>query len=152
VNVHELHEDYRSELVVRLFSRFEMSADGCWLWTGKQSGPGYGGISVLGRKRYVHRVAHELFLGPIPSGFQVDHLCRVRLCFCPDHLEAVTQAENNARSESLTARFARQTHCKYGHPFNERNTRRTKQGARVCRACHVRDVLAARKRRRELAS
>lgn len=71
----------------------------CWLWDAALINGGYAQITVGGVKRMVHRVAHELWIGPIPDGYEVDHLCFVRHCFRPEHLEAVTLAENRRRSD-----------------------------------------------------
>jgi hypothetical protein len=72
--------------------------DGCWLWTGSTLKNGYGNLmGTDGRNQYAHRVAHVLFIGPIPEGYEVDHLCRVRNCVKPAHLEAVTRQENLRR-------------------------------------------------------
>lgn len=70
-----------------------VSRDDCWLWGSTVADTGYGRIGT----DYVHRIAHEEYIGPIPDGYQVDHLCRVRLCVNPEHLEAVTQQENLRR-------------------------------------------------------
>ena len=74
--------------------------DTCWLWTGAVSAGGYGRIGEASSSRTLqaHRVAYELFVGRIPEGLHIDHLCSERRCVRPDHLEAVTQAENNLRS------------------------------------------------------
>lgn len=77
-----------------LESRRFISETGCWEWTGAAASTGYGRI---GGSDYVHRVSHETYKGPIPEGHQVDHLCRNRICFNPQHLEAVTQEENLRR-------------------------------------------------------
>lgn len=104
----------------------------CWLWTGLLADNGYGRFG----KRYVHQVAYERWVGPIPDGMELDHLCRVRHCANPAHLEAVTHRENDLRSPHTPAAVnARKTHCIRGHAFDEANTRVTPDGRRQCRAC-----------------
>lgn len=73
----------------------------CWIWGGKPDGKGYGQHKVSGVFVMAHRFAHELLIGPIPDGYEVDHLCRVRLCVRPEHLEAVTPAVNTWRAAHL---------------------------------------------------
>lgn len=81
----------------RLLARIEETDDGCWVWTGAQQGAGYGMLRVDGEGASAHRLAHEEWIGPIPDGLEIDHLCRVRLCINPEHLEAVTHLENMRR-------------------------------------------------------
>jgi len=69
----------------------------CWCWTGHLDPGGYGVFWVAGRHCGAHRVAYELFRGSIPEGLEIDHLCRVRHCVSPWHLELVTHAENVRR-------------------------------------------------------
>lgn len=72
--------------------------DACWHWlAGISAATGYGNIWWLGRTQSAHRVAYTLLRGPIPPALTIDHLCRVRHCVNPAHLELVTQAENNRR-------------------------------------------------------
>lgn len=70
----------------------------CWGWVGYVTPNGYGMVGDGRRVTYAHRLAYELYVGPIPPGLHIDHLCRERRCVRPDHLEAVTQAENNRRA------------------------------------------------------
>lgn len=65
----------------------------CWYWIGARDRNGYG---VFGQLK-AHRYAYTLLVGEIPQGLGLDHLCRVRRCVNPKHLEPVTQAENNRR-------------------------------------------------------
>ena len=82
----------------RLMSRFEVEAStGCWLWTGTLTWGGYGQIGRHGTNVTAHRAMWEQLRGPIPAGLAVDHLCLVRKCVNPDHLELVTYSENNYR-------------------------------------------------------
>ena len=77
-----------------LDSGYVVRESGCWEWTGAVSSAGYG---RLGASDYAHRASHEEFVGPIPDGHEVDHLCRNRICINPAHLEAVTKRENLLR-------------------------------------------------------
>jgi hypothetical protein len=110
----------------------------CWLWEGNRQNQGYGLIFKEGRQLLPHRVAWELAYGqPPPAGLELDHLCRVRLCVNPNHLEPVTHRENCRRGMAPAAIRARDTHCRNGHEFTPENTIRTRKGWRRCRACHL---------------
>ena len=91
----------------------------CWLYTRTINKDGYSAISIKGKHEAVHRVSYKLFKGLIPKGLQIDHLCRVRNCFNPNHLEAVTPRVNSMRGYSPSALNARKTKCKNGHEFNQ---------------------------------
>lgn len=69
----------------------------CWIWHGAGKTGRYGRYSVNGRMEQAHRVAYEWSVGPIPTGLQLDHLCRQTLCVNPDHLEPVSASENVQR-------------------------------------------------------
>jgi hypothetical protein len=108
---------------------------GCWLWTGALSGSRkYGSFYYDGRMQKAHRVAYQIFVGPVPDGLDLDHLCRVPSCCNPDHLEPVTRSENLRRSPDMD-RNSNKTHCCRGHKFTAVNTIWRTQGWRGCRAC-----------------
>ncbi len=95
----------------------------CWLWTTYIDKGGYG--------HYGPRLAHRVAFGTIPDGCVIDHLCRVRACVRPSHLEAVTQLTNIRRGVG----HGKETHCPKGHPYDQANTRRHKNGGRCCKTC-----------------
>jgi len=68
----------------------------CWEWQGSRAN-GYG-LFRMGHTRYAHICAYEWLVGRVPEGKELDHLCRVRYCVNPDHLEAVTHRQNMIRS------------------------------------------------------
>lgn len=116
---------------VRILKRVEVNAQGCWTWTGPLAPNGYGQVNAWDKRWLVHRLAYTLMVGPIPVGLQIDHLCRVRNCVRPTHLEPVTQAENLRRQGTAV------THCPRGHEYTVANTYRAPGSPRLrrCRAC-----------------
>jgi|ERR1035437_9980653 hypothetical protein len=109
--------------------------DTCWLWTASGNGHGYGVFFFQGRPIPAHRYAYELLIEPIAEGLQLDHLCRVRHCVNPSHLEPVNNRTNSLRGVGACARNATKTHCKHGHPFAGHNLIITSNGWRKCRTC-----------------
>jgi len=107
----------------------------CWLWTACKDRDGYGIFYYNGTNYRAHRMAYELIVGPIPEGLTIDHLCRVRACVNPDHLEPVTQRENVLRGDTVPAKNAKKTHCKQGHPYSGYNLYIRTNGYRSCRTC-----------------
>jgi hypothetical protein len=133
-------------------------SEGCWEWDGAHTTAGYPETWDGERPLYAHRVAYEMWVGPIPEGYEVDHLvCDNPGCLRPDHLRAVTPWENNRRSRSMGARHARTTHCPRGHRYDTANThiyvKPTGRSARVCRACwKLKNDAKPRKGRRPLTT
>jgi HNH endonuclease len=124
------------EVVDRFLAAIEPDESGCWLWSGDHFVDGYARMRVGGGQQIgVHRLAYELLVAPIPAGFHIDHLCRVKGCINPDHLEAVTQRVNTLRGEGPTAVNARKQACVHGHPFTPENIYWGSDGYRRCQTC-----------------
>ena len=120
---------------IRLVGEF-----GCWEWTACKMQSGYGKY----QKTVAHRWAYEFFIRQIPSGLQMDHLCRNRACANPNHVEPVTHKEN-ARRGIPFSKWANKTHCPSGHPYDDKNTllyiRKNGHRSRMCIACRSSDKM-----------
>jgi hypothetical protein len=127
-------EPIRSRIERRVTREDRGHTSPCWIWEGATDKDGYPHMNVYEgpsgsrRKRLVRvqRVVHSEYVGPIPEGYEVDHLCHVVQCLNPAHLEAVTPAENLRRRRR---RRATETQCANGHGSEHRNT---SGGCRVC--------------------
>lgn len=161
-------------VLARFLAKVEPGSEtGCWMWTACIAGGGYGYLTVeTGKPRVAHKLAYEHWIGPVPDGLTLDHLCHSndpecpgggdclhRRCVNPDHLEPVTRGENVLRGVGFAAVNARKTHCPEGHPYDEANTYvNPVSGYRICRACgrerniqryrDDRDAICAERRRR----
>lgn len=126
----------KSDPYARLIQGRTINPNGCWISSLQPSAAGYIYVGQ-GRgepKILAHRLSYERNVGPIPDGFDLDHLCRNRSCWNYEHVEPVTRQVNLLRGETLTAEHARAIACPKGHAFDERNTGRSKHG-RFCREC-----------------
>lgn len=129
-----------TQLWKKFLAKMEETPDGCWNWTGSRNNKGYGQHTIL-----AHRLAYEMFVGPIPDDLGLDHACVNPPCVNPTHLRPMSQADNCARN--------RRTHCKHGHPltpdniyFHRRKSR--KSPSRECRICAIRTAVKATRRYR----
>lgn len=130
--------------VARLFEKIEIDPSivykgvPCWLWAGAINADGYSSITMGNKTQDAHRVMYKMFIEEnLTTEEQCDHLCRVRRCVNPAHLEIVDNKENQMRGVSFSAVNAKKTHCVNGHPFDERNTyfRKRHPTRRDCREC-----------------
>ena len=117
--------------------------DGCWIWQGKVTAHGYGQVNYRATtgKQYqtpAHRMAYIIFVGDIPNGLTIDHLCRNRTCWRPSHLEAVTYQENVLRGDGVAAKNASKMYCRKGHELGASNVQQADaaRGWRTCRECN----------------
>lgn len=126
----------RVDPVTRFAERVDTSGD-CWIWQGCCNWGGYGRFHDGTREVGAHRFSWAAFVGPIPDGLHIDHLCKQRKCVNPDHLEPVTPQINTLRSENFIAVNARKTHCVRGHPLSGPNLYVCPRGKRECRQCRA---------------
>jgi len=107
----------------------------CWEWQGGVLSNGYGRCQSVEYGVLAHRVSYQIFVGPIPAGLTIDHLCRNRRCINPDHLEAVTPRVNVLRGDTIVAANASKTHCPKGHELAGDNLYLAPSRRRYCRTC-----------------
>lgn len=123
--------------------------DECWLWTGARTSGGYGSVGHNRRHMSAHVLAYEHWVGPVPEGQVLDHLCRNRACCNPAHLEPVTTSENARRTTPFRQP---RTSCPRGHEFTPENTYTAPNGKRQCIACQRQRERDYRRRRRDASS
>lgn len=119
---------------------------GCWIWLLVRNPEGYGLFRVNGKTVLAHRFSYEQKHGPIPDGLQSDHLCRVRSCVNPDHIEPVTPKVNTNRGVNHNKE---KTHCLRGHVLSGKNLYIRPDGDRECKACHLMHCENYRLKKRE---
>jgi hypothetical protein len=126
---------------------------GCWIWQGTKRSNGYGVTVYKGTQTTTHRVMYQICKGVLlAKDIEIDHTCNNRDCINPDHLEAVSHAENMSRGAK------RRTTCRNGHEWNDKNTytsevKRKQGGTRIqryCRLCRCQHQKDLRTRRKEL--
>lgn len=130
----DLNDRPTAHALTRFFGRVRPDESGCWEWTGAVNGKGYGVFCG----EMAHRVTYSWFVGQIPSGLHIDHLCFNRWCVNAAHMEAVTVAENTRRGNI----WNRTGRCFAGHRLTPDNIYYYRNGARgiqrTCRRCRIR--------------
>ena len=114
-----------------LFSRRVIDSNGCWIYTGPESGEGYGAFAMVYKRkntRNAHRTSFLIFKGAIPEGMEVHHTCHNRKCFNPEHL-TITEIIDHRRLHNCV------THCASGHEYTPENIYMFR-GSKKCRTCH----------------
>lgn len=132
-----MNPQMKDKLAAKLLANSEPTETGCLRWLGRHNHKGYGDFYNAGKYLRAHRVAYEVWIGPIPEGLEIDHVyakgCRFRDCIEPSHLEAVTHTENIRRKPQPS-------HCPEGHEYTKENTalwrRKNRPGMnKICRTC-----------------
>jgi hypothetical protein len=127
-------EDVRGYILDRVVEEDRGHSTRCWIWQLSCNTGGYpqGRPPRSPATTRISRVAYEVFVGPIPEGLELDHLCRVIRCCNPAHLEPVTHAENMRRRL-----WKRTTVCLHGHPWVPSNIKVFSDGRRTCLTCRT---------------
>lgn len=143
----------RRPAVDRFAEKVALTESGCIEWIASLNNRGYGTFaSGHGSTVVAHRWSYEYHVGPIPSGFQLDHLCENRACINPDHLDPVTARANLLRAAGMAAINASKTHCPAGHAYSGDNLYIVpKNGDRRCRTCAPMHAAARRANNRKAA-
>ena len=131
--MYPLSEQELENALDRGLKRVIVSPDGCWLWTGAPAAHGYSRVFSGSRTIVLHRLTYECFVGPIGDGLEIDHLCNVRNCVNPDHLEPVTGNENKARAKARRALRPEKKECRNGHSMKDAYV--YGDGGKRCRTC-----------------
>lgn len=146
----------RMRAISRLIAGITVNENECWVWNKAKSGAkrgGYGCFVAEGKTTATRIFAYEFFIGKVPEGLELDHLCRNRACCNPWHLEPVTHLENIQRGNTGQHMLLK-THCVQGHELIEANIYwyKDKKGNkhRHCKMCRENSSKAHRARKKML--
>lgn len=121
------------DTVLARFLKHTRIYEGCWEWDNPRHN-GYGRMILRGGGQILaHRLAYQLFRGPLDPALTIDHLCGNTACVRPDHLEQVPHSVNVARGLGPSAVNGRKTTCKRGHPLPPHIPYRRRE----CLACRM---------------
>jgi hypothetical protein len=136
IGLEQLPERIRTKIVLAPCPVPNLKGD-CWIWTRSTHKFGYGYFRVDGKTHYVHRLVYQLAGRIIPTGKELDHLCRVPACCNPDHVEPVTHAINVSRGNWFIVKNAAKTHCPKGHSLTDAliHLHAGRKPSRDCREC-----------------
>lgn len=118
----------------------------CWFYTGGKNG-GYGALTIDGKKIVVHKLMYIAAVGEIPEGKELDHLCGIKHCVNPEHLQAVSHLENTRRGpqykgldQNYKAPSRKKTHLLYIHDDRFREEENKSQLVNELLAKHYADT------------
>lgn len=120
-----------------------------WIWQGNRDKLGYGRIRVDGKLILVHRFGYELWIGAIPDGMVVRHLCHFPSCVNPWHLKLGTPKDNTWDAIERGTHSGAATHCPDGHPYEGENLYRADTGGRMCKICRTKHDKKRTKRKQD---
>lgn len=106
--------------------------NGCHEWTGAKDRDGYGKFQLNGKCIFAHRYAYLCSYGSLDDTLVIDHICKLRSCVNPQHMEQVTVKENTNRGINFEAN---KIECDHGHQYTVDNTYIDPRGFRQCRIC-----------------
>lgn len=126
------------------------SNSGCWNFTGYKEKQGYGILYADRKYNKAHRVFYERFIGPIPIGNEIHHVCENKGCVNPAHLHPTTKRVHltELSPNNIMYRNKRKTHCPKGHPLIEGNIKRSRPDWRTCKICSLQSTKDGQARRR----
>lgn len=127
----------------RFWSKVQREQGGCWIWIGAKNANGYGRFWYDRRVMVAHRVAYLMLVGQVPEGKDLDHLCRIRACVNPEHLEPVSRDTNLKRGIG----HGSESHCPSGHSYSGYNLIRqgSSRRCRICRNNQHREYMRAKR-------